>query len=324
MERVNSKRNQYRGINAHLHSFLQGENKWNRFHNVHISDLMKVMQSQLDPIGYIAETEESVQIRRVGDALRLPCADILIRDNSSWQPIPSLFSAADRPQTLTVEALLEDEEDWEHPYSAIVIHAQEVDGATATPVAWIELLSPTNKGDTPDAQTYRAKRRLLLEQGMIFVEIDYLHETPPTFARFADYTLHGKNSHSFRIIILDPRPDFRHGPVTYVEFDVDSVIPAMTIPLNGSDSFVCDFSLAYHKTFEEALYGRHYADYTRLPLNIDRYSTDDQARILNRMLAVLEAAQHGLDLEQNAPLTVKALPLEAAQAQLQTLGVTLP
>ena len=138
----------------------------------------------------------------------------------------------------------------------------------------------------------------------------------------ADYSFHQIDSHPFRIIVLDPRPDFRHGPVTYAEFDVDEIIPSLTIPLSGSDKFVCNFSLAYHKTFEESLYGRHYADYTRLPLNFERYSRDDQARILNRMLAVVEAARQGIDLEQNAPLPVEALTLEDVQAQLQALGVT--
>ena len=72
----------------------------------------------------------------------------------------------------------------------------------------------------------------------------------------------------------------------------------------------------------ETPYGELFVDYTRLPLNFERYSRDDQARILNRMLAVVEAARQGIDLEQNAPLPVEALTLEDVQAQLQALGVT--
>lgn len=94
-----------------------------------------------------------------------------------------------------------------------------------------------------------------------------------------------------------------------MEFDVDAAIPSITIPLSGSDAFLSDFSQAYHKTFEESLYGRHYADYAMLPPNFDRYSPGDQARIYNRMVAVLEAAQQGVNLDQNVPLPVGNLPL---------------
>ena len=141
-----------------------------------------------------------------------------------WRATQPFSDTAHQLQTLTVEALLEDEEDWEHPYSAIVIHTLDTEQSADIPVAWMELLSPTNKGNSQDAQTYRAKQRLLLEQQIIFVEVDYVHETPPTFTQFADYSFHQIDSHPFRIIVLDPRPDFRHGPVTHVEFDVDEII----------------------------------------------------------------------------------------------------
>lgn len=49
---------------------------------------------------------------------------------------------------------------------------------------------------------------------------------------------------------------------------------------------------------------------------------DDQARIATRMLAVLEAAANGLDLEAG-PFPVKTMPLEMALAKLETMHATL-
>ena len=46
MERVNSKRNQYRGINAHLHSFWQAKGGWDSFHSNHMTDLMREMNKK--------------------------------------------------------------------------------------------------------------------------------------------------------------------------------------------------------------------------------------------------------------------------------------
>ena len=102
-----------------------------------------------------------------------------------------------------------------------------------------------------------------------------------------------------------------------VEFGVDEPIPTLAIPLNGSDLLPCDFDLAYQTTFEAAYLG-DLVDYANLPVNFDRYSPADQARIANRMLAVLAAAQAGADLEAG-PVHVHALSLEAALSQLAML-----
>src|SRR5689334_15072265 len=79
---VQSRKNQYLGINAHLHSFWQAMGKWNRFHNVHVGDIYKILNEQLHPMGYKAEVEESLQIRRTDDAPHKPRADVLIRDTA--------------------------------------------------------------------------------------------------------------------------------------------------------------------------------------------------------------------------------------------------
>ncbi len=61
MKPVRSIKNQYRGINAHLHSFWQARHKWNRFHNVHIAHLVGLLKAQLLPMGYTAVNEEATR-----------------------------------------------------------------------------------------------------------------------------------------------------------------------------------------------------------------------------------------------------------------------
>jgi len=316
MPPIRTVKNQYRGINAHLHSFWQAEHRWNRFHNVHVSDLLKLMRVQLLPMGYTATIENSLQIRRIGDDVRYPKSDILISDlQASYRP---QISTEPRLSSLVIEDLLIDELDREHPYSAIVI--RENSSNNSEPVAWIELLSPTNKGDTRDARTYYGKCWTLLETGIVFVEIDYLHETSPTFENLPDYSRGDVNAQAYRIMILDSRLDLLQGPVDLEEFGVDMSPKPMSIPLNGSDKLIFDFGAAYQKTFEDMLYGIEAEfDYSKLPLNFESYSRTDQERIVARMLAILKAEQSGVDLEANAPLPTETLSLEDRLAQLQQL-----
>lgn len=315
MRPVTATRNQYPGINAHLHSQLQAGGRWHRFHNYHIGQLMAALKAQLLPLGYTAEMEESLQIRRLGDAPHHPRADVLLLDQQAGRPHrPATPTSAQT--SLTVEALV-GEADYEAPYYAVAVYERRSSGQADEPVAWLELLSPTNKGDTPDAQTYLAKRRLVLESGLVFVELDYLHETPPTFWRLADYSRAEPGSHPYRIVVLDPRPDMRTGPTSVHEFDVDGPLPVVRIPLSAGDALDFDFGPVYHRTFAEGLYG-HDVDYGALPPHFDRYSQADRARIACRMLAVLEAARAGHDLEQG-PFPVSALPLAEALTRLETL-----
>lgn len=317
MAPVRSIRNQYLGINAHLHSFWQATGTWNRFHNAQITHLMETMRAELLPLGYVAEIEESLQIRRVGsDAPARPRADIVVYDPD---PRRAALAPSGGTATLTVADLLTDEES-DHPYFAVAIYPLAPDLTPGAAVAWIELLSPTNKGRGQDAATYLGKRRALLDSGLVFVEIDYLHETPPTFPRLLDYSdpaerEHG--AHPYRIVVLDPRPDLQGGPASIHEFAVDEAIPTATIPLSADDQLAFDFGLPYRRMFEQGLYGYN-LDYATIPLHFDRYSTADQRRIALRMLATVEAAQAGSNLERG-PFPTSDLDLGPALARIATL-----
>ena len=62
---INPVKNQYRGINPHLHSYWQAEGGWDSFHTNHIADLMRLINTAL-PTGYVADIDQSLQIRRFG------------------------------------------------------------------------------------------------------------------------------------------------------------------------------------------------------------------------------------------------------------------
>jgi len=328
MSPVRSVKNQYAGINAHLNSWLQSESGWNSFHSNHIADLTRLMRVQLLPMGYSADTEQSLQIRRFGEEARTPKSDITIYDRQPFrhQPVNSVQPNDTHELVLSLPELLEfDEESGDYHWAVAIYETPEL-SPQGEPVAWVELLSPSNKPMGRDFDSYREKRLNILQSGIVFVEIDNLHHQPPTFGSLASYSSRRKNqpretgSYPYRIAIIDPRPDFYEGQGRPRQFGVDENIPQLVIPLNAGDQFEFDFGAAYRKTFEEMIYGQQ-IDYLQLPVSFERYSPDDQARIVSRMLAVIDAASAGADLESN-PLAVEPISLEAGLAQLEQLQQT--
>lgn len=317
MKPVVSVKNQYKGINAHLHSRLQHESGWSGFHARHIVHLADALQVSLIPMGYIADVEQSLQIHRLNDVVN-PRSDILISDTG--QPHrESQLTSIPQQQTMSVMELFQETEVDETPYYAIAIYPRESRRQSGMqPVAWLELRSPTSKIDGEDARKYRSKRLDLLMSGLVFVEIDYLHETPPTFPALARYyPPEQRSAHPYHIIVIDPRPDFEQGTANPVGFNVDQAFPRVYIPLSNGDGLEFDFGEAYERTFMSGYYG-YDLDYAELPVNFERYSPADQQRIAARMLAVLQAAAQGLDLEQGA-FPAADIELTEALAQIAAL-----
>ena len=91
MDMVRSIKNQYLGINAHLHSLWQNEGGWDEFHASHIIYLANTLKIPLLPMGYMAGVQHSLQIRRIDTAAGKPESDVLIYDtdpNRQYQPTP--------------------------------------------------------------------------------------------------------------------------------------------------------------------------------------------------------------------------------------------
>jgi Protein of unknown function (DUF4058) len=323
---VRSIRNQYLGINAHLHSFWQAVGGWSRFHTNHISDLLRTLRPVLLPMGYDADIEPSLQIRRVDDSgpdLR-PESDVTIYDLDPARArlsrhAPSAASVAELvlpiPEALFGEPLSEKE------YGAIGIYEYAPGKLDrGEPIAWIELLSPSNKPGGRDAREYFDNRLAVLESGLVFIEIDYLHESPSTLRGLPSYRPHrgqpgDDRARAYRIAVIDPRPDLRRGLVHAHEFGVDVPIPTVAIPLSGDDSLPFDFGQPYRKTIEETLYGLQLVNYRELPMNFDHYSREDQRQIVLRMLATVEAGRDGHDLESD-PFPTGDMDLDTALARL--------
>jgi hypothetical protein len=198
-------------------------------------------------------------------------------------------------------------------YSSVAIY-QAAPGQRGKPVAWVELLSPSNKPGGQDADDYREKQLKILQSGVVLVEMDFLNESGPTLDNVPDYRQNETAAHPYSISVIDLRPVFIEGLAYIRGFDVDEPIATLTIPLNGSDKFSFDFGVPYTKTFEEAFYGDN-VDYRMLPAHFERYRPSDQTRITTRMLAILEAAQSGASLE-DTPLPVQAIPLNEALARI--------
>lgn len=331
MTAVRSTKNQYRGINAHLHSYWQSRGGWNRFHGNHIADLMRLLSAELIPMGYVAELESSIQIRYLNSPdsapeSSVPESDITIYDADPVRSLEGNASASAAPGVLILPAadvLAAPVQSEKELHAVVLYEIEQTEREPGTPVAWFELLSPSNKGSGPDAETYRQKRTKIVQSGLVFVEIDYLHESGSTLQRVANYRVRGgstppPNAHPYRIVVIDPRPSYFEGRAYLAEFDVDAPIPTAPIPLNGNDVLHFDFGAPYRKTFEETLYGWRLVDYSQFPERYDRYSPADQQRIAQRMVAVLEAARAGKDLE-TGPFPVETMRQEEALRRIEVL-----
>ncbi|MBV7333155.1 DUF4058 family protein [Chloroflexi bacterium TSY] len=318
MNPVRSIRNQYLGINAHLHSLWQAEGGWSEFHTSHIIHLANALKAVLLPMGYTTAIEPSLQIRRLDHSRRTqyPESDITIYD-----PVPSRRTPSSvlSESMTTGEIVLPLKETLltnplsEKDYQAIKIYELSQSRPNrGEPIVWIELLSPSNKPGGRDADGYINKRLTIVENGIVFVELDYLHESSSTLSSLPDYRTRknrkaDKGSHPYRILIVDPRPEIQDGIVRVNQFDVDESIPVLLLPLRDQDVLQCDFGLPYHKTIEEGLFTIEAVDYREYPHHFERYAPADQLAIARRMLSTLNASAANDDLEAG-PFAVSVDP----------------
>lgn len=296
MPPIKAVKNQYIGINAHLHSYWQAEGGWHEFHNNHISDLARQMNLQLVPMGYSAATETSIQVRRDDMRVGEPESDVTIYDVRGGREQRKPFEPSGVVAELAIAeipALMEERAE----YRALSIQKLGLEGQ---PVGWVEVLSPSNKPGASNFTQYFEKRLAMLRLGLVFVELDYLNNSKPTLDEFRDGL-------PYRIAIFDPHPDYYSGRIFKQAFGVDDPIPTLDIPLVGNDILHFDFGASYQRTIEELFLGQRFVDYAETPLGMNHYRSEDQLRIFKRMQAIAKAVRDGVDLETNAPLPVDAL-----------------
>jgi hypothetical protein len=308
-----SRVNQYLGINAHFQSLALSTGNhglWREFHRSHITDLTRALNDQLEPKGYIAHQEDSLQIAFFEQDYN-PESDILIRDVSLVRDTADASMAATLVLDLPAEKLIDTDEQRMKDPSAVKIY-RLVDDATGVPVTWIELLSPSNKSGQ-GYNTYKAKRDSMMQLGVVFVEVDYLHGVSTSLNSIIDYRSPGRKSQPapdacpYHIWMIDPRlPRHDEHSAALASFKVDDPVPPFRIPLSQSDSLMFDFNTVYHETFRlQPGFGRR-IDYTRPPVNAAAdYNARDLRAIAARMLTVQALAARGVDLAQG-PFPVDA------------------
>lgn len=306
---IRSRKNQYKGINAHLHSYLQNEaGGWEVFHGVHITHLAEAIDAIL-PDGYLVEPEKSLQIRAAhpdtGEALSdvwKPRPDLTVYDLQSAARQTSASQSATHP-VLTLPAVESIDLDEQGYLRSLAIMQMESDGQIGEPITWIELLSPTNKPPYSGARQYREKRNATIRHGIALVEMDYLHETRSPIMRLPVYP-DDEQSYPYSITVTNPRPSLTEGVMDVYGFHVDDSLPEILIPLSNTDGISLDLSSVYERSFSSLGAFSYRVDYEQPPINLEHYSEADQARIQRRMVAIAEAVQRGDDLN-NAPFPVQ-------------------
>jgi hypothetical protein len=276
--------NQYRGVNAHLHSYFQGQSGWSGFH----TDFIGALAHRLDrllPTDFIVQIESSLQIREIhpdsGERIRRPTPDLTIYRTREVVETGGGSGAVATLIQLIPETLDLNEDLY---YSAVVIYRTTQNQLLGQAVTRIELLSPTNKSGDGAIQ-YREKRFAALKSGVALVEIDLLHETPPVVKGIPRYPIQ-PGSHPYAITVSDPTPSFDEGTAQTYGFDVDMPIRSFDVPLGSGMSIELDMNPVYNEVFGSMKVYSICADYAVLPLNIERYSAADQERIRQVMLRV--------------------------------------
>lgn len=282
--------NLYRGVNAHLHSDFQANGDGIGFHSSYIVLLARTI-SEILPSQYMIDIVKSMQLKTfhpdTGEPLvyfrqkrnhNHPTKGIRLSDSNvvSWiYPLNETF-------VFSEDCFL----------SAILIYKRDSSTFFGKPITQLELLLPSGKLSGDGYLQYHEKRQLLLERGLQLIEIDLFHGTDSPIGGIPSYTARESNASPYYIAMNIPIPDIKNGKIKVYGFGVDQPIPSLDIPLNSINTITVDFDAPYQKAFQFTKAYSLRSDYSQPPLNFDRYTKADQARILAVMeRAKLEAAK---------------------------------
>jgi len=283
---LQSDKNLYPGINAHLNSFLQQrDGGWEAFHAEHLTAISRTLDEIL-PVNYYAIAEKSLQISEIGfvSESRRSRPDVTIYHQPIQDYQPTTALAATMPTAImALRDTLEDEDDY---LTGVVIYAVEEGKTPGNPVARLELLSPANKPPHTFYRQYWAKRLQTLYSGLTLVEIDYLHQSRPVLPALLSYADGDEDAFPYSVVVSDPRPEPADGKLAIYGFGVDDELPKVVIPLTEAESITLDFGAVYTRLFESVRLLQRIVDYEQLPVNFERYRADDQARIRQLMAEI--------------------------------------
>jgi Protein of unknown function (DUF4058) len=275
------RKNQYRGVNAHLQSFFQNHGGWPSFHGRYIIYLSDMISDRLPP-GYLVDAEQSLQIREfhpdTGERIRRPEPDVGIYELNPQVSTKVSSTSSDTVATLTQPIIETLEFNEDLYYLALMVYEVVADAVLGRPIMRIEVLSPSNKPGGDGYSLYQEKRYMTLKSGLRLVEIDFLHETRSPVKGLPRYPRQ-PDSHPYRITVSDPTPTFETGLAKTSGFDVDQPIPMIALPLSSENSIEIDFGAVYNRVFESLEAYSVRVDYEQLPDRFEAYSPADQERI---------------------------------------------
>jgi len=279
--------NPYKGINAHLNSMLQNtDGMWESFHAAQIVAWAQFLDQQL-PDGYYALPEQSLQISEHALASpRRPRPDVTIFEHSPTHTAP-LTSSPSTP-TLT-KAVIEVFEVVEKKFLTSVMIYDGRSQVPGKPVARLELLSPTNKPQGGGYHQYTEKRQSALDSGVVVVEVDYLHQSPPVTMLFQAYPQRG--SVPYMVIVSDPRPNIEQGEADIYTIAVDEALPMVKLPLGDTDVMIFALQSPYDHVLTTTRLYQTIVDYSTVPVQFESYNASDQDRI-HQVMQRIQKSEH--------------------------------
>lgn len=267
----------YKGINAHLNSYLQQRaGGWESFHATHIIRVWESLDQSL-PKNYYTLAEKSLQISEVGDdkPKRTTRPDVGVYQATPSDEAVAVATDAKTP-TLTLP-LFDPTTEVDDYMTAIGIYKIDSGELPGKLVTRLEVLSPANKRGGSYAH-YAQKRLQTLQSGINLVELDYLHETPSIDNRVPSYPDRQENATPYYALVSYPQPDFENGTMLLYSMAINEALPIIPIPLVGEDAA----ALALQDTYAATIQARAFQlmiDLTNPPKNMDAYTEADQQYI---------------------------------------------
>ncbi len=273
--------NIFPGVNPYLQSRLL-ESDWRSFHAIFVVDIAKTLSLAVLPLGYIAQPEAGLQVRHIdGDTPGFRVPDVAVYDTGTAAESIATPSAVAATSVVPAAEFV-DTTNIPDEYNAVAIRKLGAD--EQAPVAWLEVLSPSNKLPRSAFKDYATKRTEVLRAGIVFVEVDFIYTQPPTSLRLPNYSRTQSGAYPYHITVIDPRPELDAGNAYTYGFGVLDALPTVTIPLDGDDRVDFDFGVAYRKTFDEGLYAVQ-INYDREAPAFSQFSTADRDRIRAHLAA---------------------------------------
>lgn len=257
-----SKKNLYPGINIHLNSSLQSESgNWRSFMQSHIVKIGSYLDTVL-PSEYFTMTQPSLQLGNIISHLQLS-------QSAKFKPTgaDTKLTQLAIPYTLFEQDTLMSE----------VVYKFGNQNLLEYPVARIELLTTSSKFGGEYHTHYIQNRQQALEDGVVLIEIDYLHETPSCIPNFPNYR--EEHSPPYRIYVTIPRPSVAKGKTIVYGWGVVDPFPLIKLLLLNDDETTVDFGIPYNHTFETMRLYHRTIDYAQDPTNIDTYTDEDKVKI---------------------------------------------